>query len=126
MSRRGNIHNFKYLEKFRKNLRNQSTSAEATLWGYLKNKQLKGRKFRRQHSVGNYILDFYCFPEKIAIELDGAYHFTEEGRKKDEERDAYLQSKGITVLHFENKEVFNNLESLLAEIASHFNLENEA
>ena len=120
------LHNKKYLKQYRKDLRNSGTPAEATLWTVLQKKQVAGRKFRRQHSIGNYILDFYCFPEKIAIELDGAYHFTEEGRKKDEERDAYLQSKGITVLHFENKEVFNNLESLLAEIASHFNLENEA
>ena len=125
MDRSGNIHNYKYLEKYRKNLRNNGTSAEATLWNHLKNKQLKGRKFRRQHSVDNYILDFYCFPEKIAIELDGAHHFTKEGREKDAKRDAYLQSEGITVLHFENIEVFENLEGLLATVASHFKTENE-
>ena len=120
MNRRGNPHNVKYLEKFRKELRNNGTSAEATLWNHLKESQLQGRKFRRQHSYDNYILDFYCYPEKIAIELDGAYHFTEEGRKKGAKRDAYLQAAGITVLHFENKEVFENLDGLLATVASHF------
>ena len=125
MNRDGNPHNLEYLKKYRKKLRNHGTSAEATLWNHLKGKQLKGRKFRRQHSVGNYILDFYCYPERIAIELDGAYHFTKAGREKDRIRDEYLQSEGITVLHFENKEVFENLEGLLAEVANHFKEEND-
>ena len=56
----------------RKKLRNNLTPAEAALWNLLKNSQLEGRKFRRQHSVGFYILDFYCPSERMAIELDGA------------------------------------------------------
>lgn len=72
------IHNRKHLEQFRKDLRNNSTSAEATLWKYLKGKQL-GKKFRRQHSVGNYILDFYCASDRIAIELDGQKTFYKGG-----------------------------------------------
>jgi very-short-patch-repair endonuclease len=72
------IHNQKNLEPFRKDLRKNSTSAEATLWKYLKGRQL-GKKIRRQHSVGGYILDFYCATERVAIELDGKKHFTDEG-----------------------------------------------
>ncbi|WP_255518216.1 endonuclease domain-containing protein [Fulvivirga sp. M361] len=66
------LYNKPELKKFRKELRNNGTSAEATLWTMLKNKQLEGRKFRRQYSVGYYILDFYCTSERLAIELDGA------------------------------------------------------
>jgi very-short-patch-repair endonuclease len=109
------IHNRKKLEQYRKDLRNNLTSAEATLWNYLKGKQL-GKKIRRQHSVGNYILDFYCATERIAIELDGAHHFTEEGMKYDSERTAYLNGLNIRVIRFENRRVFEELESVLEEI----------
>jgi very-short-patch-repair endonuclease len=111
----GNIHNRKRLETFRKNLRNHSTSAEATLWNHLKQQQL-GAKFRRQHSIGNYIVDFYCAPQRIAIELDGANHFTEEGIKYDEKRSAYLRSLNVIVIRFENREVFENLAGVLDKI----------
>jgi very-short-patch-repair endonuclease len=109
------IHNRKYLETFRKNLRNNTTSAEGTLWNHLKQKQL-GWKFRRQHSVGNFIIDFYCATERVAVELDGAAHFTEEGMRKDEERTKYLESLNIRVIRFENRRVFEDLEGVLREI----------
>lgn len=115
------IHNRKYLEKFRKQNRKNSTSAEATLWHHLKAKKL-GWKFRRQHSVGNYILDFYCATERIAVELDGEYHFTEEGRKRDEVRTGYLNGLNIRVLRFENKRVFEDLGGFLGEIRGAFDL----
>jgi very-short-patch-repair endonuclease len=114
------IHNRKELEHFRKSLRNNLTSAEATLWKYLKGKQL-GKKFRRQHSVDNYIIDFYCATERIAIELDGEQHFTEEGMKYDAERTAYLNSLNIKVFRFENVRVFEDLQNVLAEIKACFN-----
>lgn len=114
------IHNKPELIKFRKALRNKGTSAEATSWKCLQRKQLGGFKFRRQHSVGNYILDFYCPEKKIAIELDGALHFTSEGRKKDEKRDANLEMQNISVLRIENKLIFDNqsmvLDAILAEL----------
>lgn len=110
------IHNRIYLKKFRKNLRNNLTPAEAKLWTLLKSAQLEGRKFRRQHSVGNYILDFYCPTAQIAIELDGEGHFTVIGQEKDQIRDAYLITKGITVLRFENKMVFEQIDEVLEEI----------
>ncbi|MBT8319810.1 MAG: DUF559 domain-containing protein, partial [Gramella sp.] len=71
------IHNKKYLERFRKKLRKSLTPAEATLWKHLQNRKLKGRKFRRQHSIVNYIIDFYCPEERLAIELDGQGHYNE-------------------------------------------------
>lgn len=68
------IHNRKYLKQRRKDLRNNATISEKRLWIALKKSQLKGRKFRRQHSIENYIVDFYCPSEKLIIEVDGNMH----------------------------------------------------
>jgi very-short-patch-repair endonuclease len=114
------IHNKPILKPIRKKLRKNLTPAEATLWRHLQRSQLDGRKFRRQHSVGNYVLDFYCPEEKLCVELDGAGHFTNAGVEYDNARTAYLNSVGITVVRFENKLVFKSLESVLAEITSKF------
>ena len=108
------------LKDYRKQLRSNLTSAEATLWKYLKRKQLVGRKFRRQFSVESYIIDFYCPAEKLAVELDGAHHFTEEGLLYDEERTKVLNAHGIKVIRFENVEVFNALEAVLHAIKNNF------
>ena len=114
------IHNLKILEGSRKNLRSNSTSSEAVLWTYLKGKQLKGRKFRRQHSIENYIVDFYCSEEKLVIELDGQGHYNTGGQVYDDFRDERLKALGFKVLRFENKLVFKNIESLLEEIEQQF------
>ena len=114
------IHNRPELTPFRKKLRNNGTSAEAVLWIRLKHSQLEGRKFRRQHSIGNYIVDFYCPEEKLVIELDGEGHFWEDGLKRDHRRKCYLNSLGIQVIRFENKWVFDDMEYLLNEIRGCF------
>jgi len=69
-----NLFNRKSLKFFRSSLRNKSTTAEVELWNILKSKKLNARKFRRQHSIGNYIVDFFCASEKLVIELDGNPH----------------------------------------------------
>jgi len=114
------IHNLPYLKTFRKELRNNLTPAEATLWKLLQKKQLDGRKFRRQHSVANYILDFYCPSEKLAIELDGQGHFEATQAEYDYERDLFLKEFGIKVLRFENKLVFEDTEWMLEKIRKEF------
>jgi very-short-patch-repair endonuclease len=114
------LHNKKYLKENRKELRSNSTPAEAEIWKYLRSSQLEGRKFRRQHSIGNYILDFYCPSEKIAIELDGQLHFHAAAEQFDTERDQALQELDIKVLRFENKDVFDHLDAVLQEISSCF------
>ena len=114
------IHNKSHYKERRKMLRKKLTSAEATLWKLLKSKQLDGRKFRRQHSVDHFILDFYCPSEKLAIELDGENHFTVEGMRYDEKRTKYLERLKIRVIRFENDEVFQSPEGVLAEIKKHF------
>lgn len=114
------LYNLKYLKETRSYLRKNLTDAELVLWEVLKDKKLCGKKFRRQHSIGNYIADFYCSSERLIIELDGYYHFTTEGIKKDVERDDNLKSLGFKVLRFENKEVINNLTQVLKVIKSNF------
>ena len=114
------IHNRKEIEDRRKHLRKKLTSAEATLWMLLKSKQLDGRKFRRQHSVDKYVLDFYCASEGLGIELDGEHHFTAEGLAYDERRTRYLNELNIRVLRFENEAIFQSPEGVLAEIKRHF------
>lgn len=114
------LNNRSALRTYRKELRNNLTPAEAKLWTQLKGSQLDGRKFRRQHSVGRYILDFYCPAERLAIELDGGVHDTADAQAYDRERDMFLQALGIKVLRFENRLVFQQLEGVLAEVKSQF------
>jgi very-short-patch-repair endonuclease len=117
---RNQIHNRKELKPFHKELRNHLTPAEATLWRHLQRSQLGGRKFRRQHSVGYYILDFYCPSEKLCVELDGEGHFTKDGADYDRVRTSYLNRLNIRVLRFENWEVFENPEEVLRGIRRNF------
>jgi very-short-patch-repair endonuclease len=112
--------NKKELKLFRKNLRNRSTSAEASLWNLLKNKQLDGRKFRRQHSLENYIVDFYCSSEKLIIELDGDPHGDYSRIQKDTVRDNYFNTLGYKVIRFENRFVFQDPELVLETIRGSF------
>ncbi|MDW8296568.1 MAG: methionine synthase [Raineya sp.] len=114
------ISNLKELEEKRKNLRKNATSAEKFLWKALQRKQLEGRKFRRQHSIEHFILDFYCPQERLAIELDGEGHFSPSGQEYDLYRDTKLTELGIKVLHFENKRIFEDLEGVLETIKSQF------
>jgi very-short-patch-repair endonuclease len=83
-----------------KDLRHSQTEAEQKLWSFLRNKQLKGKKFRRQHATAGYVVDFYCHECKLAIELDGNYHKSEEAKEYDEARTKLLNQYGITVLRF--------------------------
>ncbi len=112
--------NRRNLKDKRKSLRNNPTQAEAFLWGYLKNSQLEGRKFRRQSSIRNYIVDFYCPEEKLVIELDGDFHFDEKAILDDEKRSKIIEKEGIKVIRFENQEVLLNLEKILREIKRHY------
>ena len=116
-----NLFNRKDLKSFRSSLRKRSTSAEATLWVILKSKQLDGRKFRRQYSIGSYIVDFCCPSEKLVIELDGDSHGEYSKIQEDENRDKYIESLGFTVLRFENRFVFQEPEYLIGEISKILN-----
>jgi len=102
----------------RRALRQNSTPAEWTLWWYLRNRKLDGYKFRRQHHVDRYILDFYCSELSLAVEVDGDSHFTEAGLAYDCIRSKFLQQQGIKVLRFTNQEVGGDLGRVLSKITA--------
>jgi very-short-patch-repair endonuclease len=116
----GVVNNKKSLKTFRRHLQRNLAPAEAKLWTYLQNSKLDNRKFRRQHSVDDYILDFYCPSERLAIELDGEAHNNPTWAEYDHERDLFLQYYGIRVLRFENKVVFEALDYLLDRVREEF------
>jgi very-short-patch-repair endonuclease len=97
-------------------LRHTETEAEKKLWQFLRNRQLKGKKFRRQHALDNYILDFYCHECKLAVELDGAIHDEKMNRQYDEARTSVLNDWGIIVIRFRNEEVMNQTGKVLDKI----------
>ena len=115
------LHNYKYLKPRRKDLRNNLTPAEAILWKALKAGQLDNRKFRRQHSIGNFIVDFYCPTEKLIIEVDGKIHDDYSVSLHDAQRSEFLISHGFKVLRIENEDVYDNIEGVLQEIRNSFN-----
>ncbi len=114
------VHNQQGFKNVRRILRGQLTPAEARLWKHLQRGQLEGRKFRRQHGIGCYIVDFYCSGECLVIELDGAAHDGEEAWQRDAARTSYLKAQGMRVIRFENREVMENLEGVLAAIREKF------
>jgi very-short-patch-repair endonuclease len=85
--------------------RKTATQEEKTIWAYLRRRGVAHCKFRRQHPLGPYILDFYCHALKLAIELDGAINYTPGGAEHDAVRAKYLAAHGVTVLRFENRQV---------------------
>jgi very-short-patch-repair endonuclease len=114
------IHNLPHLKPNRQELRKNQTTAEEILWQYLRKEQLLGRKFRRQHSIENFIVDFYCASEKLIIELDGSHHFEGETLENDKVRDDRLQQLNYKVLRFPNEAIFIYPDAVLKEIAENF------
>ena len=97
-------------------LRRNSTEAEKRLWQRLRDRQIAGAKFRRQHPVGPFILDFYCHEAQLSIELDGGQHAEESRSGYDEGRRRYLADRGIRELRFWNNEVLSDIEVVLERI----------
>ncbi len=112
------LFNTKQLKAKRRSLRNNMTLTEVTLWSHLKHSQLGGLKFRRQASIGKYIVDFYCPKKKLAIELDGDVHGYSSRIISDKNREEEIKSLGIKMLRFANREVRENLDGVLGEILS--------
>ena len=97
-------------------LRRNETIAEKLLWEKLRNNQLEGLKFRRQHPVNIYIADFYCHKFKLMIELDGDYHNQEEQKQKDEVRTEVLRLNDLKIIRFKNEEVEQDINQVLITI----------
>ncbi|MES2049547.1 MAG: endonuclease domain-containing protein [Pseudomonadota bacterium] len=102
------------LKTWAKEMRKKMPDAEVLLWKLLRNRSIAGAKFRRQHPVGRYILDFYCDEKKLAIELDGSQHVDQS--EYDQQRDVYLNTLGIRVLRFWNNQMLQETEAVLEVI----------
>jgi very-short-patch-repair endonuclease len=100
----------------RQQLRNSMPSAEVLLWVRIKGRQMLGCKFRRQHGVGAFAIDFYSAEIKLAIELDGDSHFQEGARQYDQERQKFIESFGIKIVRFLNSDIYENLDGVLEAI----------
>jgi very-short-patch-repair endonuclease len=105
--------------EFARELRHRTTEAEQKLWALIRNRKLKGKKFRRQHAIAKYVVDFYCNESKLAIELDGNFHTTQDAKEYDQIRTAELQELGIIVLRFWNQEVIDHPEKVIKKISDY-------
>jgi len=106
----------KHLLTNARNLRQSATDAEQLLWKLLRGRQVNNAKFRRQHPVGKYILDFYCHDLKLAIELDGSQHSEADYKQKDTQRTSWLNQQGIRVIRFWNNQVLQETEAVMEMI----------
>jgi very-short-patch-repair endonuclease len=98
-------------------MRHEPTPAEDLLWQRLRNSQLNGQRFRRQHALGRFIVDFYCKEAGLVIEVDGCIH--RKIRDQDADRQEYLESLELRVLRFTNETVLTNVECIARDIAAH-------
>lgn len=105
-----------------KNNRAMMTDAEKLLWNYIKNEQL-GARFRRQHIIGDYIVDFICLKENLIIEVDGGYHNEPTQQQEDKIRQNWLESMGYKVLRFANEDIFHSIESVVSIIKNNINID---
>jgi len=106
------------LKPFSRNLRTNMTDAEQLLWSKLRRKQILGLQFYRQKPIANYIVDFYCAAANLVIELDGSQHFEPDHQASDAERDRALESMGIKVLRFDNRQVLTETDAVMTVIFS--------
>ncbi|HBC72361.1 hypothetical protein A2379_03075 [Candidatus Amesbacteria bacterium RIFOXYB1_FULL_47_13] len=100
----------------RRDLRKRSTAYEHLLWEELRNIKL-GMKFKRQYSVMNFVVDFYCHNAKLAVEIDGGVHNTPSSIQYDKYRTEYLRTLGIKEIRFNNADLLNNLSEVLLKIS---------
>ena len=100
---------------FARQLRNESTEAEKSLWHFLRSNKL-GVKFRRQVAIGPYIVDFICLSHQLIVELDGPQHVTEEGKQRDERRTAWIESRGYRVIRFRNQKLDDEILQVVEDI----------
>ena len=103
-------------KQFARHLRHIQNTYEELLWQLLRNRKRCNKKFRRHHTIGIYVADFYCAEEQLIVEIDGRDHFTEQGRLHDEARDRFMHLQGIRVVRFTGKQVETETELVLAQI----------
>lgn len=104
------------MTKTRRALRKNMPKAEIILWSYLKGKQISGLKFRRQYSIGNDTVDFYCPSIRLAIEIDGESHLYQKQQIKDQEKEKMLANSGIKLVRYLNTEIYDNIEGVIEDL----------
>ncbi len=109
------LHNLNRLKDRRRELRSQGTTTEKILWNVLRDNRT-GFKFKRQHSIGGYILDFYCAEKHLIIEIDGGIHNSKDQKEYDFIRDKFFKDLNYKVLRLKNDEVENNLVIVIRKI----------
>lgn len=97
-------------------LRKQQTPQEAKMWNLLRNHRYKNLAFKRQHPIGNYIVDFICLEKKLIIEIDGGQHNEIANIEYDQQRTIFLEKKGYKVIRFWNNDIGKNIEGVFLEI----------
>ncbi|MEK6546570.1 MAG: endonuclease domain-containing protein [Nitrospinota bacterium] len=100
----------------KRKLRGEMTFAEKRLWLRLKGKQINGLKFRRQHGIGDYIVDFYCPEKRLVIEVDGDVHAYVKQIERDREREGYLKALGLQIVRYTNWDILTNLEEVVEDL----------
>lgn len=113
----GKLYNQQASKLVRRGLRKKLTEPEQRLWYHLRARNLNNIKFRRQYSIGRYIVDFFAPDSRVVIEIDGDSHYQEDAIEYDKIRMEYFESCGITVIRFTNKDVMENLEEVLNKIS---------
>ncbi len=109
------LFNQKYQKPLRQQLRKNTSPIERLLWARLRGGRL-GVKFRRQHGIGPYIVDFYCPAARLVIELDGESHYWQGRQEYDKTRDNFIEQQGLRIVHFSNVDVTHNLDGVLMRI----------
>ena len=104
------------IKEYARHMRKHPTQAEDTLWQRLRKRQIRGLRFRRQHAIGPFIVDFYCFEASLVIEVDGSIHCDSTHAEYDAERQSFLESLGLRVLRFSNTHVIDHPDSVLKAI----------
>jgi very-short-patch-repair endonuclease len=100
-------------------LRTTMTTAENKLWEHLKGKQILGLRFRRQHPIGQFIVDFYCHKSQLIVEVDGEIHNNTFNREYDNQRSYELNNLGLTVIRFTNDQVIKQIDNVIQKITEY-------
>lgn len=113
----GMLFNSSHLKPLRQKLRQEIPRAEQVLWKHIRGRKINGYKFRRQYSIGPYVVDFYCSKLRLAIEVDGALHFADKATEKlDQDRQCYIEDQGVTVIRFTNTDIYYHLDGVLERL----------
>ena len=114
------LYNCTSMKARRQKLRRESPKAEVLLWRHLKGRKIGGYKYRRQYSVGGYVVDFYCAELRLVIEVDGPSHYrTKQALAYDKKRQQFIESFGIRFVRFTNNDIYNNIDGVIKEIGKY-------